>query len=312
MVPAVRSYRRDLGNTMTLLQQIQNEAIDSHSDLPGLLRRCRILAQRLGSHEFKEWVQFELEGYPSKKALPPYRRIRTPIVLGHFTGYGGSRINNGQIPHSAIPEEVRDDLTGFNFLGGIASIAALLVDGRDSVHMVWPLEAVQRIGQGDIYDGMYLMQAFRVVNRSVIQGILDQVQNRILNFVLELESRDPQAGEAIMSTSKIPKDQIRNIFNTTINGGVQNLAQGSHGFEQAAGITITPGNFDSLRTALSRVGIEESEIGSLELAVQKDCEGGEIGMGSRVKVWLADLALKAGTAGATAAATDLVKQFFNL
>ena len=50
---------------MTLLQQIQNEAVDASGDVAPLLRRCRILAQRLAVDEFKSWVIWELEGYPT-------------------------------------------------------------------------------------------------------------------------------------------------------------------------------------------------------------------------------------------------------
>jgi hypothetical protein len=74
---------------MTLLQQIQTEAVDTHGDLAALLRKCRILAQRLGVDEFKKWVVYELEGYPSQEQPPEYRIIRTPVILGHFSGYGG-------------------------------------------------------------------------------------------------------------------------------------------------------------------------------------------------------------------------------
>ncbi|WP_411860517.1 AbiTii domain-containing protein [Klebsiella aerogenes] len=49
---------------MSLLREIQQAATDPSFDLPSLLRKCKILASRLGSPEFKQWVNFELNGYP--------------------------------------------------------------------------------------------------------------------------------------------------------------------------------------------------------------------------------------------------------
>jgi hypothetical protein len=49
---------------MTLLEQIQNEAVDGTSDLATALRKCLILAARLKNQEFTEWVNHELNGYP--------------------------------------------------------------------------------------------------------------------------------------------------------------------------------------------------------------------------------------------------------
>jgi len=69
---------------MTLLQQIQTEAVDTHSDLATPLRKCRILAQRLGVPEFKDWVIHELEGYPAEAELPEYRVIHTPLISRTF------------------------------------------------------------------------------------------------------------------------------------------------------------------------------------------------------------------------------------
>jgi hypothetical protein len=68
---------------MTLLQQEQNEAVDTNTDIAALLRRCRVLAQRLAVVEFKNWVIWELEGDPTFETLPDYRKISTPLILGH-------------------------------------------------------------------------------------------------------------------------------------------------------------------------------------------------------------------------------------
>jgi hypothetical protein len=44
---------------MTLLEEIQNAAVDATSDLGTLLRKCKLLAARLGSKSLEEWVIWE-------------------------------------------------------------------------------------------------------------------------------------------------------------------------------------------------------------------------------------------------------------
>ena len=77
---------------MTLLEQIQNEAVDGTSDLATALRKCLILAARLKNQEFTEWVNHELNGYP-EDAIPEYR-VLFGHCYGNFLGGGGVALNN--------------------------------------------------------------------------------------------------------------------------------------------------------------------------------------------------------------------------
>ncbi len=55
---------------MSLLRDIQNSAIDANEPIGALLRKCKVLAVQLGSAEFKDWVENELNGYVSKGSIP--------------------------------------------------------------------------------------------------------------------------------------------------------------------------------------------------------------------------------------------------
>ena len=58
---------------MTLIEDIQTAAVDSGTDLAALLRKCKLLAARLGSDSLEEWVQWESDGYPDDAPIPKYR-----------------------------------------------------------------------------------------------------------------------------------------------------------------------------------------------------------------------------------------------
>ena len=67
---------------MTILRRIQEEAVDSEVQLTSLLRRCKILAVRLGSIDFKNWIDFELNGYNTERDVPEYRilSVKEPLI----------------------------------------------------------------------------------------------------------------------------------------------------------------------------------------------------------------------------------------
>src|SRR2546422_102219 len=273
---------------MSLLQQIQMEVVDSSSDLSSILRKCRILAQRLAHEGFKEWIIHELEGYPDGSDLPEYRVCRRGVVLGHFVGAFGSEVKNVQIPTSSLPERFRVPLTRARFPQGVAAIKELL-DSSDtgSLRCAWPAEAYQFIGQGDIVEHMNLIQAVQVITTAELAGILDSIRNKVLNFVLELESRNPEAGEAVNDKNQIPKEQVQQIFKTVIKGDVTNLAQGGSHFTQQSIKQIKKGDIESLIRAMAELGISTGDVDELRSAVTDEPKlPKKDGFGKKVTSWI--------------------------
>ncbi|HEY6873045.1 MAG TPA: hypothetical protein VI298_10010 [Geobacteraceae bacterium] len=95
---------------MSLLREIQDAAIDSKTDLTVLLRKCKVLAARLGSPDFKQWVENELSGYSDIESLPDYRVWRVNSK-GHFSGPFQSGLRNADIPMSCIPKDFHKNLS---------------------------------------------------------------------------------------------------------------------------------------------------------------------------------------------------------
>jgi hypothetical protein len=60
---------------MNLLREIQNDLTSSGVEVTTVLRKCKILAARLGSEEFSRWVDWELNGYPDSQPIPGYRQL---------------------------------------------------------------------------------------------------------------------------------------------------------------------------------------------------------------------------------------------
>ena len=218
---------------MTLLRQIQDAAIDSTVDLPTLLRKCKVLAARLGSDDFKRWIEYELSGYPDKESLPDYRVLNVNSK-GHFSGAFGSGLRNADIPLSCLPKELHEML-GHSYLMQPVAAMESLVKHKDSgtFQEPWNPDIVAHVGQ-DIYQHMNCMQAWKVIPSGAVVAALDAVRTRVLNFVLEIEAQNPSAGEAEPNSNPVPMDKVHQIFNTYITGNVQNLAPGSSNVQQTA------------------------------------------------------------------------------
>lgn len=218
---------------MSLLREIQAAAIDSSVDLPNLLRKCKVLAVRLGSEEFKEWLDYELAGYPNKDLLPEYR-VLDVHSKGHFSGPFGSGLRDADIPLSCMPEQLQDMLGHSYIMQPVATMEALLKNkSSGSFQEPWNPDIVARVGQ-DIYQNMNCMQAWKVIPAGAIVAAIDVIRTRVLNFALEIEAQNPLAGEAELNTEPVPMEKVNQIFNTYITGNVQNLAHGNSDVQQTA------------------------------------------------------------------------------
>lgn len=262
---------------MSLLREIQDSAIDSKADLASLLRKCKVLAARLGSAEFREWVDNELSGYKNIEDLPDYRILHVNSK-GHFAGPFNSGMNNADIPLFCLPEKFRETMSRSNMMEPVASIEALVAksDGG-TCQEPWNPDFVAMVGQ-KIYQNMNCMQAWKVIPITSLIAALDEIRNRILNFVIEIESEDPNAGEAPLNSASVPPERVHQIFNTYISGTVQNVATGGHGFEQNA--TYNEHNdelFKDLLTALESLNQPE-----LIAQVRAEVEGMQVAQGTEI------------------------------
>jgi len=252
---------------LSLLRDIQNSAIDEGSQVATLLRKCKVLAVRLGSKEFGRWVDNELNGYEDLDELPPYRVLRVRSY-GHFVGYG-HEVKNAPIAPSVLPEEIRDfsETSMINMpISALASLAESGSDSRDS----WAPDIVRLVG-GDIYENLNCVSAWKALPRASLIGIIDTVRTRILNFALEIESENPDAGEAQAKSNPIPEDKVSQVFHTYITGNVQNLATGSSNFKQTATVnsSVSDELFQNLLSAVMRASADAKVVAEVAGSIEE-------------------------------------------
>lgn len=259
------------------------------------MRKCRILASRLKHEELKIWVQRELDGYKGVdiELVPAYRKTKGQC-LGHFAGPFRASMRNAPIPESNIPEDLREFLVDCDIRDGVAGLVQLLNSSNEgNLAFQWPGDAAKLFGD-KIYENFVLIQGWTAIPKSFVTNILSTVRNRVLNFALEIEAQNPDAGEAPVGSLPIPKENVSQIFNNYIYGDVANVASGS-GISQTANMTVIKGNFDSLKTTLKSQGVDEAEILELKKAIKEDPIPKSKTLGPKVASWVGKMVGKAAS-----------------
>lgn len=276
---------------MSLLEEIQTAAVEVNSDLGSLLRKCKVLAARLGSKPLEDWLLWESNGYPKGVEVPDYR-IWSLRVKGHFSGPGGSGLKNAPIPLHLIPERARKFYERYECRQSVASIEALLKDLRGGVITVDTADLALLLGN-KVYQYQNCVQSWAEFSPGNLIELLNAVRNRILDFTLAVWKEAPKAGESQTNvTSAIQPAKVTQIFNTTIYGGSANLVGTAH--ESTIAFNINTQDFASLSYVLRNQGVTEPDIKELEHAIQSDQVPKEAGkFGPKVSSWIATMIGKA-------------------
>lgn len=246
---------------MSLIQDIQAAAISQTTDVPTLLRMCKLLAARISYPQLNEWADRELNGYPDVKSLPDHRVLR---VHSYGTFHGGFRqVNRLQIPVSILPEKLQERF-GHAYLGSSISVYAELVIGNTTgrVEEPWPVEVALHHAS-KLTNDMQCVAAWKEIPVGAVIRLLDSVKTRILDYAIDLEREAPDAGETpIGSQPPLSSERMTQIFNNTINGNVGNISNSGENFTQNASIQL--GNWDSLTKQLTSLGLKPADFEGMQ------------------------------------------------
>ncbi len=296
---------------MSLLRDITDAAIDTSVEISTLLRKCKVLAARLGNKDFDSWVEHELNGYKSPDEVPSYRRLERVESRGNFVGMFQSSGSKIPIPPSTIPKKYRDFLTKAYFMDPISYYSNLLEnsDKTGTFAENWPADYLSAFGT-EIFESMNCFSAWKVIPAGFVASLIDTVRNRVLNFTLKIEAEAPDAGETEPNVQPITNEKVSQIFNTYIQGDVTNLATGIQPTIESTQVTIIKNDLKSLKDYLSSIGLEEQDVAELTEAIDADKESrNQNDLGNKVKSWLSKMVSKSGTGSwnvATTIATQLL------
>jgi hypothetical protein len=271
----------------SILNDIQKDALDSSVDIASLLRKCMVLAVKLGNRDFHEWINHELFGYQELDDLPDYR-IRTAASYGHFTTGGAGMWQNLPISYYPVPKELLKEATTVYFTQSISSLEQMVKNSKDgSLSFSWNPDVIS-ILRDKFYKDYTCISAYKHISTSTIAEIISIVRTKALEFVLEIQKNAPDAQDAPPKAQSLSDKQITQIFFTTIMGDGQILASGSSGINQLtqSSYQIHQGDWESLIKCLAELGI--NDFVELKKAMDEDKDS----IGNRTKDWIKEAAGK--------------------
>jgi hypothetical protein len=298
----LKRHQREKEIAVRLVKEIRDGLANSTANLSGLLRKAKILSLSLGNAEFKAWTTNELNGYSSDEELPPYRVIPSQPV-GYFAGPFGSTVENMVLPISHMPDSLRELCRNFKLGQCIRELEVMAT--QTELRWTWPTELVLLLRDTITLSGGYvLVEVSQPITKAAIEGVLDAVRNRLLDFILSLQDIRPSILESEDELASIPKESVAQSFSITILGDRNILATGA-GISQTVTTSVNPRDPDSLITYLKTIGFEHSDLRELRTALDEDGERPHGQYGIRVKEWIGNAVVKAATGALKVAASSL-------
>ena len=137
--------------------------------------------------------------------------------------------------------------------------------------------------------GMVLFEAYQRVPRHLLAAILDSVQNRLLEFALEL--KDLEAASNGGSRDSVEPDAVRNAVNITIYGN-NNVVAGGENIRQEVN-PVQQGDLNSLVAHLRSHQVPDDDIQELQNAISSEPNVVNGEPGPNVKAWVGGMIGKA-------------------
>lgn len=215
----------------TLLRDIQQEASSRDVDVEALLRKCKVLARRLHSESFEQWVDRELNGYPKDVEVPPYRMV-SQLTYASFTN-GYQTIPEYPIAPALIEKKWRNIFERIPFREGVAAAKTLSANGG----MIDRSE-LKFVVKGRVVD-LPCYRLWSKIPPTEMTRILTAVVSRVLDFTMDIEVENPEAGEARVSDVPVAPEKVSQLVTNHFYGSVGNVAQNSTAFNQTASINVS-------------------------------------------------------------------------
>lgn len=274
-----------------LLDDIVQLAEDDQNPLPNLLRKCLRLASELKIGRLKIWANQELNGYEgcTDEEIPQYRKVQAH-AYGSFAGPFNSWSNK----HIIIPIVMEKDHRHYAEMVHIVQSVSALNDlvktdttkGVLAAH--WPPNMVAYYST-KLWSGWACHDAWQEIPKSTMVEVLDSVRNITLRMALEIKE---ELGTSYIDLNLIKPEEAERARTIVINNLGGNIALGN---VDASGQTvIVAGDRRVLDAALSKLGLDHSDLGELSEAIQLD---GGTKPGGRVTEWIKAKASKVVTGG---------------
>lgn len=224
-----------------LVPELVNMASDPTVCTGNLLRRALVVAKRLGVGELVEWINSELTGYKAAE-VPEYRKIRGQLVA--------KNPYNGTIPMFVSPD-MAEKLATFFIRQSIPELLHLK-ESKHGIYSHFPPDVEQALMQMMHETSGVTMRPALKFSTVQIEGVIETVRSRILDWALDLEGRGI-VGEGLSFTLEEKQAVQEQHYHFGDVSGSQ-IQIGSGGSNQIQTSTAAGADIDALKELIDALG----------------------------------------------------------
>lgn len=238
----------------SLVLELQKDALDKNTRVSDILRKAFVVSKKLSIIKIEEWLENELNGYPSNSNIPDYRTVRGQIKV--WNPYQGWQPLNFSDPKEA---EILTKRKINQSIGELDSIVENSKGGELQVPFTQNIiNSLMKSMETPLHPVLF-------ISYTEVTKILNVVRNTILNWSLQLE-KEGILGEG-MSFSKKEKQIADKVTYQITNyiGSMQNsqLQQDSSGAIQKLNIKININDLlafiAELNKSINKLNLEKNE-----------------------------------------------------
>jgi len=254
------------------------------------LNRAKIIAFEIKNSEFKEWINFELNGYKLEK-LPKYRTIKCDIVADIQNPFYGKKT----IPYdlSAWDDELQGMLYNMNILQSIPTIEANLKIIKDKVNEFvfeyLPVGLVQQF-KGMTENGEDIVSIRRKIQVGQVMHVHEITKQKLVDTLLELNETFPNLEDDYQDTqanSELAKTIINNnIFGNSTNSNISfgdNVKQVMHIKKEK--------KIEEFLELINKLNLDKEDVEEVEVIIAENKD--KPTFGKKLLTWTGKLATKA-------------------
>lgn len=198
--------------------KIIKDLANGEIDLQTALKRTKVLLQEFDDEKLLEWINYEMEGYPSDVLIPEYRRIPGQPFCSYIKGSMVNFMKYTNVPLSLgnMPEDERETFYYTDIRESIAALTATLQENKEKgreIGRTIPAEYYPYIAKcnNDMY--MIIQSAEIRLSMPQILNIFPKVENKLLDILRYLEKQFGNLDDLDIDVDSKNKQELKEITN---------------------------------------------------------------------------------------------------
>jgi hypothetical protein len=197
---------------MSLVLELQAEAVDGNSSINNLLRKALLVAKKLKVKDFEKWVLSEMNGYARFEEIPDYRVVRGNLKAWNpYYGY---------IPYIIQNSKIYDEVSTRKVDSSVSELEHSLENTDGTIVVKFHAELENYLMKTQEFP----FQPSLHISDSQFKKIIETVRGIVLNWSLQLEE-DGILGEG-MSFSRNDEEKAAKSTEQIIHQNIYNSGGG--------------------------------------------------------------------------------------